>query len=299
MPAPYNQKQVKRTFIPGDEWLYYKIYTGYKSGDQLLTSVIKPFCDSLLSRDLIDLWFFIRYEDPKPHLRIRFKCKSKESLGLILEELATILSKHIENRTIWKIQCDTYIRELERYNQYDFDASEQLFYADSSMVSDLLTYLQTSENTQDLRWLSCLRAVDTFLNTLGLTIDKKLGILEKMKEAFYQEFMVGKEQRKQLSTKYRNYKSSIESILQPIDTLPQEYAPVADIINQRDQHISGIVSTFKIEVKSPSDEHFVFSHIHMQLNRIFMSKNRLYELVLYDMLFLYYKSAIARMNKYI
>lgn len=41
-------------------------------------------------------------------------------------------------------------------------------------------------------------------------------------------------------------------------------------------------------------EYLLTSYIHMMLNRLFKSKNRIYELVLYDFLRRYYASKIAR-----
>jgi len=39
------------------------------------------------------------------------------------------------------------------------------------------------------------------------------------------------------------------------------------------------------------------SYLHMMTNRLFYSKNRLHELILYDFMYRYYTSEIAR-NKY-
>jgi len=44
---------IKRTFIPGDEWLYFKLYTGPKTSNFILISVIKPIVTSLLKDSLI------------------------------------------------------------------------------------------------------------------------------------------------------------------------------------------------------------------------------------------------------
>ena len=41
---------------------------------------------------------------------------------------------------------------------------------------------------------------------------------------------------------------------------------------------------------------FIASHIHMMNNRLFRSRQRLHELVLYDFLFRYYKSKRAQQN---
>lgn len=35
-------KNIKRTFIPGSEWFYLKLYTGENTADDLLLKAIKP-----------------------------------------------------------------------------------------------------------------------------------------------------------------------------------------------------------------------------------------------------------------
>ena len=58
---------MKRTFILGEEWLYYKLYTGTKTADLLLADVIGPLCKTFIANGWIDKWFFIRYHDPESH----------------------------------------------------------------------------------------------------------------------------------------------------------------------------------------------------------------------------------------
>lgn len=41
-------------------------------------------------------------------------------------------------------------------------------------------------------------------------------------------------------------------------------------------------------------EELLKSYLHMMLNRLFRSKNRKYELLIYDFMFRYYKAEIAR-----
>ena len=62
---------MKKTFVVGDKWLYYKIYCGVTTADTILLKVIKPLTEELLALKKIKKWFFIRYSDPKPHLRFR------------------------------------------------------------------------------------------------------------------------------------------------------------------------------------------------------------------------------------
>jgi hypothetical protein len=40
--------EIQRTFILGDRWLYYKIYTGPKTCDAVLTEIIKAVAEQLI-----------------------------------------------------------------------------------------------------------------------------------------------------------------------------------------------------------------------------------------------------------
>ena len=56
---------MKRDFTIGSEWLFYKIYCGYTTADELLKAIIGPLSKRLAQQGLIDNWFFIRYADHK------------------------------------------------------------------------------------------------------------------------------------------------------------------------------------------------------------------------------------------
>jgi thiopeptide-type bacteriocin biosynthesis protein len=64
---------IKRRFVPGSEWLYLKIYTGIKTSDTILEEAVHPLTEYFLENNYISEWFFIRYNDPKPHIRFRLK----------------------------------------------------------------------------------------------------------------------------------------------------------------------------------------------------------------------------------
>ncbi|HBX51207.1 MAG: hypothetical protein A2275_06955 [Bacteroidetes bacterium RIFOXYA12_FULL_35_11] len=63
--------QTSRYFIPGSEWLYYKIYCGPKTADTIIENVFLPVSSKLFENSLIKKWFFIRYSDSDLHLRFR------------------------------------------------------------------------------------------------------------------------------------------------------------------------------------------------------------------------------------
>ena len=72
-----------RMFIPGSEWVYFKIYTGTKTADSILKNELYDFVKEMMKYDLIDRWFFIRYNDPDFHIRLRLHMKEVRNFTYI------------------------------------------------------------------------------------------------------------------------------------------------------------------------------------------------------------------------
>ena len=87
---------ITRKFHPGSEWLYFKVYTGIKTSDTILQEVIEPLVEQLQIQNLIDQWFFIRYNDPKPHLRIRLNLKNITPYSIILGMINSLFKDYLE-----------------------------------------------------------------------------------------------------------------------------------------------------------------------------------------------------------
>ena len=60
---------------------------------------------------LIESWFFIRYWDPKPHIRLRMKTDNKYKIGDLFKYISVWAQKLIEKGIISKMQLETYERE--------------------------------------------------------------------------------------------------------------------------------------------------------------------------------------------
>jgi thiopeptide-type bacteriocin biosynthesis protein len=145
-------KNVQKTIIVGDKWVYYKIYCGVNTADIILTSIIKPFTEQLLVNKYIDKWFFIRYSDPEPHLRVRFLIKDLQNIGLILIKFHKTIVPFIKAKQIWNVQLDTYKRETERYGANTIELAESFFFYDSKEVVNII---KNSEN-DEIRFLTLL-----------------------------------------------------------------------------------------------------------------------------------------------
>ena len=291
-----KNKEVQRNFILGDSWIYYKVYTGYKTSDKVLINIIRPIANKLIEKQIIDKWFFIRYADPKSHIRIRFHFTKKENIFLIINSFHPYFKDFIEKKLIWKIQTDTYKREIERYGIKSISLSEDLFYYESKMVVDFLNVISGKEN-ENIRWLFSLKSIDSLLNSLKYSDNAKSELLFVLSSSFKKEFNSSKHLIKQLSSKYREHQKKIEEFMMKSEN-NHDFSNIFLLLKEKEENIEKTVDQL-FEISSDIElemgfNNLISSHIHMLMNRLFKSRNRLHEMVCYDFLFRYYKSKVAR-----
>ena len=289
----------KQVFSIGSEWLYYKIYCGSKTADYILTDKIKHLTETLLEQGIIDKWFFIRYADPDVHLRFRLHISNFEKYGEVLQlinmELEPLLNQHL----ISKIQTDTYKRELERYGDSSMELVETLFFTDSVFVTDMLDMLDSGSGGA-IRWQMALRSVDEFLNDFKLSLEEKYNLINVLSTSFYNEHGGKKELKLTLDNKFRTLRPQLEDVLNNSNDEAKEYYPIIELINTRSKSNEKMIETILLlntnnELQLSIND-LLASLLHMNLDRLFMGRNRTNEFVVYDLLARYYKSNLARLK---
>ncbi len=293
-----NAPDLQRTFIIGDEWLFYKFYTGPKTADIVLTRVVKPLAQQLLAGGDIDKWFFIRYSDPQLHTRIRFHIKNPQALLKVVQEVNSLTKPFIEQDLLWKVQVDSYQREIERYGVRSMELAETLFFYDSQMMVDMLDLIEGDEGER-IRWLFGLRAVDALLEDFRYTMEGKYELVSRLRESFGKEFGLNRTLKDQLEKKFREDRTVITAILDHTDDRESEMFSLFQLLDRRSGAFKPIAEKILklYDNKTPNPfllDDLMGSYSHMMVNRLFKSKQRLHELVLYDFLHRYYKSEIAR-----
>ena len=177
----------QRAYIPGETWVYYKLYTGIKTSDILLMKVIYPVVRKLLYKGLIRSYFFIRYTDPDFHLRVRFLLRDERFMGEVMAVVKQHLRKFVNSGEVWKVQLDTYVRELERYHPLLIELSEWLFYYDSECVIQLLRRIE-KEHHEEYRWMIALSLIDLLFDDFKFRIEDRSEIMIKMSDSYKKEF---------------------------------------------------------------------------------------------------------------
>jgi thiopeptide-type bacteriocin biosynthesis protein len=282
-----------RRLHPGSEWLYTKLYCGAKTADKILTAVIAPLTERLLAEGTIDKWFFIRYDDPHSHLRVRFHGQGNFQ-NRVLEALHRDLTPFFAANLVWKFQTDTYVRELERYGGENIVDSESLFFHDSVAVVRLLPLL-SGDAGDEIRWRLALRGIDGLLNDFGLDLPAKRALLFGLQAHFKEEFRANTAKgKKSLGDKLRKERGAVATALQASYAPDQPLATAFDVLAQRSEDWREVVQSIKAKSLSVPRESLLGSYVHMFCNRIFRSRQRLQEMVAYDFLYHHYQAAAAR-----
>lgn len=268
---------MKRKFPPGSEWLYLKIYTGVKTADLILEEAIHPLAEYFLEKNQISKWFFIRYHDPKSHLRVRFSLTSPDNYNEVLSEINQTLQEYIDSEEISNILIDTYNREIERYGESTIEDAETLFHKNSEFTSKCIHY------DDEEKIIVSLFYIDEILNKTNFLNQEKLDWIKDFNEAFKKEFNADKKLNSQLDKKYREFKPKYVDFIQSEEFSDERNAIILHI-DECDAVLKDILQHQKV-----SSQSFFQSIFHMNINRLFVSNQRLFEMVIYDYLLRYYK----------
>lgn len=291
---------MKRKLYPGDKWLYVKIYASSVQCETLLITKIPQLISSLTKQSLIQKWFFIRYADPENHIRLRFLLSDTERIAVIMTKLLKCIGKELESDIISKIQYDTYTRELERYVENNIEDSESLFFTDSVITLRLLRAIRQYKGEEEERVAIACKSIDQLLSDFNYNIEQKADIINAISESFCSEFGYNEKNRTQLNDLFRKISPKIEPYFfydkLPLDTFQKT---ICTIMVDRTSKQKDIISSIKRNLKYDEQiiQEIIRSYIHMMMNRLFSSQNRLYETLTYYFLKKEYISIMARQKQ--
>ena len=291
---------IRRKFIPGSRWLYFKIYTGIKTADEVATRTLLPLLRELYEAKLIDDWFFIRYTDPDFHLRLRLLVARPEHYAAIFARIGSSVEPLVDNGAVVKVVCDTYVREIERYGAGTMEAVERLFGIDSRAVLELLDRVaeEPADRRETVRWQLALLLLDDAMTAFGKEPEEKLRLFSNMAGNFKQEFgFTSHPFTWQINDKYRRYRAEIEKGL----SVREPFAAYEPVLRRRRAELERVAAEI-LRIKDedaapPLTDELLGSIAHMTMNRWFRTGNRQFELVVYDFLSKYFESSVARTKR--
>jgi thiopeptide-type bacteriocin biosynthesis protein len=296
-PVPPPPGEIRRRFAPGSEWFYAKLFTGSATADHILTAAIAP-----LVREL-PVWFFLRYSDPHWHVRLRVRGEPAWLYGELMPALAEATRAMLDDGRMWKLQLDTYEREIERYGgPVGIELAERLFCADSACTVDILGMLD-GDAGNDARWRLALRGTDQLLDDLGFDLAGRLAVMRRARDSFAREHRVDASVpfQRALGDKYRKERIALDTLLDRAHDAESDLAPGIDRLAQRSLASAPIVAELRdAEQRGALTVPLVDlapSYVHMHVNRMIRSAQRAHEVVLYDLLVRLYESRLARAKK--
>ncbi|MCU7617411.1 thiopeptide-type bacteriocin biosynthesis protein [Chryseobacterium sp. PBS4-4] len=273
----------KRKFIPGDEWLYLKVYAGITTADIILEEAIQSLAEYFQENNYISKWFFIRYHDPKPHLRIRFFLNQSKDYLTVLNKITNELQEFTNNGEISNILAETYSKEIERYGQSTIEDAETLFHKNSEFTLLCLPY-----DDED-KLIFSIFYINEILNNLNLDIQEKLVWIKNFNDCFKEEFNANKNLNSQLDKKYRAFKPKLMNFMYS-DEFSDERNAIILHIEECDTVLKQVLQRSQKQSLEVALQSFFQSIFHMNINRLFVSNQRLFEMIIYDYLVRYYKS---------
>lgn len=289
---------VRRRFPPGSEWLYAKLYTGTGTADQVLSHLVGPLVRSSLASGAAGAWFFIRYGDPDWHLRLRLHGQPGRLHAEVLPRLHAAAAPLLEAGQLWRMQLDTYEREVERYGgDRGVELAEQVFAADSEAVLTIMGPL-SGDAGLDLRWRLAMRGMDLLFDDLGLTLDEKRSVARRAREGYGREFGIDGNFRGRVSQRYRAERARLEALLDPGQAPPAPLAAGLGALRRRSLQLAHVTAELRRlsqagRLSAPLAD-IAMSYAHMHVNRLLRSAQRAQELVLYELLDRAYSAQAGR-----
>jgi thiopeptide-type bacteriocin biosynthesis protein len=120
----------RQAVLPGSDVLYARLHAHPDVFDTILTSHLPRLLAAWEQRPR---WWFVRYRDPGPHLRLRFRLADAEEYGPAASRLGGWAAALQQQGLACELSLDTYRPETARYGTgAALAAAEALFAADSA-----------------------------------------------------------------------------------------------------------------------------------------------------------------------
>ncbi|AYG78176.1 Nisin biosynthesis protein NisB [Streptomyces hundungensis] len=163
---PGRPQPAEPPHLVGGPWLYAKLYVAYERHDE----VIAAHLPDLLARlgGSVDRWFFLRYGDPDPHLRLRFHGRAEPPAREAPPRLHAWAARLRAAGLLRRMVVDEYRPETARYGgPQALELAERVFQADSELVSAQLSALRDGSLHGDPVVLGAVNQLDALRAMAG------------------------------------------------------------------------------------------------------------------------------------
>lgn len=253
-----------RTFPPLQDWLYLELYGHPLRADELLSRRLKGLLNSLSV--VIRGWFFVRYADPAPHIRLRIHLRDSASGARVCGQVLSTLAGDYRQGLLRDIQVKTYQREVERYGIRRIASLERLFCLDSRGT---LVALKASD-THTRRYARALPVLNGLLGAFSPNPAQQLAFAGEMAAVFAREFGYKAADFKRINQNFRSLGPEAQGAVPPGSV-------TGAFIRLAGKVLSEVAEARERQV-------LLADIIHMHINRQFPQRQRFHEAVLYQYL---------------
>lgn len=253
----------ERNRYPGEDWAYLKLYAVPTQQEALIAGPVRDVVRLLQEQELIDRWFFIRYADPDPHLRLRFHAKTEGEIAALHATLLPWSARLARLGLTRRTTLDTYEREVERYGgPAAIDLLEQVFAIDSIIVSNIIAIQYRHQLTLDSIAVAVWTLDQLFANW-GWSVEQRLAWTRKAAEKYA------------WSAEFRKRRSLYCSLFAPYGTLQPDLAEQRTLLQQIQSQDTSLASLGTLVRKLAeagklwcSEDSLMSSLAHMHINRL-------------------------------
>jgi thiopeptide-type bacteriocin biosynthesis protein len=286
-----------RSFSPVTEWLYVKAYAAGGIQDEIITTAIPAILAQVATNDTAARWFFVRYADPRDHLRVRFNGEAGRIRKDLLPIVSDVFGSLLASGRVWKIEFGTYNREIERYGGVDATAvAEDVFHADSEAVAAIIRVGQ-EDQLVDQRWRIALWGIDRLFDDLGLDLEMRRTQVARWRDGLDGQFQIHRATKHALGDRFRAERRRVEAMFWRTGEGSAELEQVWDALRQRSVRNVTAVTRLKALADSGSLRvpllELLGIYVHMHVNRLMRFAGAMHEPALYEFLYRLYDGRIA------
>lgn len=279
-------RAVEHRFSPGSEWVFVELYGGPGILDEIIDSVRRCFDSEACAE-----WFFVRYDDPSSHVRVRFREVDAARRQLLWDALIHVAVEATRRGLLWKHEGRSYVRETHRYGGGAFiEAAEQIFCADSRAVAEALALPQGRELVARFHFL--LHGIHRLFSDFKLDLRERADALSTWLVEERSTYAAKPTLRAWIADKYRRERAYFEAFA-------EEEEPWRAILDERSVALLGPAARYLSTAPVTPPLSFpvttvLRSFVHMHANRVLREPDREQEVTALEFLSLYYRSMLAR-----
>lgn len=267
LPLPIDRIELnlhpKSIQLPGKKWLYFEIYMHSLRANSFLTKILPSFLKKFGPQ--IVNWFFVRYNIPSFHIRLRLQIRDDMDLSLLINVFYEDLNGDIKTGIISDLQIKPYFREIERYGVNHIEQVEKYFGFDSRRVIRLLS-LQEKDSVLHFITIQFLKDI---LWQLNLTVQEQLAYVKSIADNFVKEMQIDVRGFKRINEAYKDLQINKDKTITKVFERSHRItvAKAAKLINK---------------IEQAKRMYLLADIIHMHINRVFTTNQRIHELIIYQ-----------------